>query len=509
MEEDSLVVLQLSAPVTISGSATLVLRLMGDITENSPLGQIIPLVGPVDNFDARDGNMNNPVPVFLTTSPNGPPLNILGPASQMTAQGTGTMPAQISQGTRDLSAMTLTLTNPGEIGSSGVTCDTLVLSFFNEARQPLATAPYLDRIRIQMGDVILGSIIDPITVNGLISLPLADLQLDPQQQADLDISLDFKPEAPTGSMEMVLTAAGIKAFDSISGLALEIVAADGTSLPISSSVATIVAPADELTVAVTDLMPPLLVPGEQFSPVFSLQFVNPAAENSGGIQINGLTLSQGAAKAETPDLGEILESVQLVMDNSIIATTADLDPATSFVTLIPDSPLVVDAAQGIDLVVEILLKDSASAGALSLVLAEGGVDAGPPGGAGTTVRILAASGQSFPFISETGNIGGATLAESYANFPNPFAAGREPTTFAFSLLQDAEVNLRIMTPHGELVKNILQNEQRSAGFYQNDLWQGFNGNGSPVHNGVYLAELVVRYSDGSKERILRKVAVVR
>ena len=62
---------------------------------------------------------------------------------------------------------------------------------------------------------------------------------------------------------------------------------------------------------------------------------------------------------------------------------------------------------------------------------------------------------------------------------------------------------------GELVKNILQNEQRSAGFYQNDLWLGFNGNGSPVHNGVYLAELVVRYSDGSKERILRKVAVVR
>ncbi len=486
VEEDSLVVLQLSAPVTISGSATLVLRLMGDIAENSPLGQIIPLVGPVDNFDARDGNMNNPVPVFLTTEPEGPPLNILGPASQITARGTGTMPSQISQGTRDLTAMTLTLANPGEIGSSGAICDTLVLSFFNEARQPLAAAPYLGRIRVLMGEVELGVQMDPVTVNGLISIPISGLELTPGQQADLAINLNFKPDAPTGTMEVVLAAEGIKAFDSISGLPLEILPADGASLPVYSSVATIVAPADELFVAVTDLMPPLLVPGEQFSPVFSIQLANPASENSGGVQINGLTLSQGATKAETLELGEILQSVRLLWDNSTIATCEDLDPAASFITLTPESPVVVDAAQSIDLVVEILLKDTAPAGALSLVLTEDGVDAGPPGGAGTAVRILAASGQTFPFISETGNIGGATLAESYANFPNPFAAGREPTTFAFSLLQDAEVNLRIMTPHGELVKNILQNEQRSAGFYQNDLWLGFNGNGSPVHNGVYL-----------------------
>ncbi len=509
VEADSLTVLQLSAPVTISGSTTLVLRLIGNLAENSPLGQVTPLLGSVDYFDARDGNMNNSVPVYFTTEPEGPVLNILEPASALTAMGTGTMPAQVSQGTRDLSAMTLTLANPGLATSSSATCDTIVLEFYDASRLPLNTTPYLDRIRVRHGTVELAAQIDPVTNNGMIALPLSGLLLAPAQQADLTISLDFKPEAPTGTMELVVSADGIKAFDTISGQVLEIQAADGSTMPLSSGVGTIVAPADELNVAVADLMPPLLVPDGRFYPVFSLNFTNPAEENSGGIQINGLTFTQNAVRSETPNLGEMLQSVQLVHNGTVLAIATDLDQTDSFIHLVPDSSRVVDADQNIEVQVEVLLRDNAPPGSLSMVLAEDGVDAGPPGGIGTSVRVLAASGQSFPFVSESGNIGGASLAESYANFPNPFAAGREPTTFAFSLLQDAKINLRIMTPHGELVTTILQNEQRPAGFYQSDLWQGYNGNGSPVQNGVYLAELVVQYSDGTKERILRKVAVVR
>jgi hypothetical protein len=59
------------------------------------------------------------------------------------------------------------------------------------------------------------------------------------------------------------------------------------------------------------------------------------------------------------------------------------------------------------------------------------------------------------------------------------------------------------------VTELLRNEARPAGFYQNDVWSGLNGNGNPVHNGVYLAEIVAEFSDGSRQRILRKVAVVR
>ena len=48
-----------------------------------------------------------------------------------------------------------------------------------------------------------------------------------------------------------------------------------------------------------------------------------------------------------------------------------------------------------------------------------------------------------------------------------------------------------------------------AGFHQTDTWNGVNGRGVTVRNGVYIAEIVVYYDDGSRERHLRKVAVVR
>ena len=96
----------------------------------------------------------------------------------------------------------------------------------------------------------------------------------------------------------------------------------------------------------------------------------------------------------------------MLLDDNVIATTTDIDAASTFVMLTPNDPLVVDADQRVDLVVEILLKAAAPSGALSLMLSEEGVDAGSPGGAGTTVRVLAASGQTFPFISQSGNIGG-------------------------------------------------------------------------------------------------------
>jgi hypothetical protein len=44
---------------------------------------------------------------------------------------------------------------------------------------------------------------------------------------------------------------------------------------------------------------------------------------------------------------------------------------------------------------------------------------------------------------------------------------------------------------------------------QSDAWDGRNGSGEVVRNGVYVAELSVDYGNGSRDRVLRKVAVVR
>ena len=103
----------------------------------------------------------------------------------------------------------------------------------------------------------------------------------------------------------------------------------------------------------------------------------------------------------------------------------------------------------------------------------------------------------------------STLRGSYSNFPNPFAAGREATTFVYYLPAGARVSIHILTPHGESVATPLEDATRSSGLHQSDRWNGRNGRGQPVYNGIYVAELDVRYDNGTSDRILRKLAVVR
>jgi len=127
----------------------------------------------------------------------------------------------------------------------------------------------------------------------------------------------------------------------------------------------------------------------------------------------------------------------------------------------------------------------------------------------TPVPVRASDGNTLPFWTEASSLAAADLAASYINFPNPFAAGREATHFAFQLPQAATVTLRLWTPRGESVITVLDDEALASGLHQDLDWDGRNGRGTVVRNGVYLAELKVRYDDGSSERLLRKVAVVR
>jgi len=102
-----------------------------------------------------------------------------------------------------------------------------------------------------------------------------------------------------------------------------------------------------------------------------------------------------------------------------------------------------------------------------------------------------------------------SLAQSTSNYPNPFAAGRQSTRFVYFLRSNARVTLRLMTVSGDLVRLVADHSTRPAGLQDQDAWDGLNGLGQTVRNGAYLAELVAEFDDGARERVLRKVAVVR
>jgi hypothetical protein len=102
------------------------------------------------------------------------------------------------------------------------------------------------------------------------------------------------------------------------------------------------------------------------------------------------------------------------------------------------------------------------------------------------------------------------LHASFTNYPNPFAAGRERTTFSFYLHRQAEVGLKLFTGFGRLVKTLDSGTIRPGGFVHEDIrWDGTDDRGARVQNGAYFAVLAVRYTDGGKEEAVRKVAVLR
>jgi uncharacterized repeat protein (TIGR01451 family) len=107
------------------------------------------------------------------------------------------------------------------------------------------------------------------------------------------------------------------------------------------------------------------------------------------------------------------------------------------------------------------------------------------------------------------NFTSTSLSDSYLNFPNPFAAGREETSFAFFLPQPAKVTLRLWSVRGKGVKTLIDGVPLAAGVHQETTWDGRNGRGDVVVNGVYFAEIAASFDDGTSQRHVLKVAVVR
>ena len=105
-----------------------------------------------------------------------------------------------------------------------------------------------------------------------------------------------------------------------------------------------------------------------------------------------------------------------------------------------------------------------------------------------------------------------SLEESFCNYPNPFGTASRPTTrFVYYLKQASDVRIKIFTLTGDLVQaweytRAAHPRQTSAGVHQDEvIWDGRNGRGEKVMNGVYLAYLQTDYG----EMALTKIAVVK
>ena len=126
------------------------------------------------------------------------------------------------------------------------------------------------------------------------------------------------------------------------------------------------------------------------------------------------------------------------------------------------------------------------------------------GGGTTPALLLKADGRPFEYTSSVfTTTAGVGLAASLVTYPNPFSPPGEKIQMAYRLSAASEVDLKIYTLTGELVME----KTYAGGSGANQIeWDGTNGRGEPVKNGVYIA--VIR-SRATGETVKQKLAVVK
>ena len=120
---------------------------------------------------------------------------------------------------------------------------------------------------------------------------------------------------------------------------------------------------------------------------------------------------------------------------------------------------------------------------------------------------------SANFYSQWAILVDGNLANSFYNYPNPFNSTSSTTSFLYYLKEESDVKIHIYTLTGELVKtwektkaNDPEGTFTRVGLHQgNIIWDGKNGVGEPVVNGVYLAYIGTDYG----EQAVTKIVVVR
>ena len=88
------------------------------------------------------------------------------------------------------------------------------------------------------------------------------------------------------------------------------------------------------------------------------------------------------------------------------------------------------------------------------------------------------------------------------NYPNPFNPRRQVTNIVYYSPSNGQAAIKIFTIAGKLVRSLKQNAAAGSNEVQ---WDGKNGRGQIVRNGVYVA--IIMAPGGSKQTV--KIAVVK
>jgi hypothetical protein len=502
--------LSLSPPVSAPANTPITIDIEGDIAAMSDLGRFHLRFADTTLFEARDANTRSRVVVLYASDPlEGAARIVQSRTDSIAVRRLSGMPPSATVGQTDVPVMGVRLLHPGPVDAGPVRVAALTIQTRNQQNAPVAPGTFVDRLAVYLSGQLVGEINNPPGTGGSMTVSLTGVTVPSADSLELDLRFDVEPTAPQSFLQMQIAASGIAAFDANLGTGVNPVPATGTEFPLGTGLTQIQPPARLLRAGFESRMPAALVADGAAVPVGLLTLTNTASAEAGDILLDHLTLIASDRSFAPVAIGQGVERLEAWVGGTLWATSGVLaaDDTDALLTAIDTLRVMPGTPETVEL--RLFTRVGAEIPSLRIGCDEPGIGVIQPSSALLSVAVQPVAGQAFPFWTESGRSGEASLRDSYSNFPNPFAAGREQTTFVFYLEDAARVTLRIWTGRGERVRTLADAADYAQGLHQSLTWDGRNGAGEAVTNGTYVAEIIVRTADGKQERQMRKVAVVR
>jgi len=495
--------------LSVSAGIPLNLHVLIDCAK-SPEDTVFALVITDSTFiDARDANSGQVVEIIPDSLPGGSfPIfsgysSILNPADSANVEAHPGLPAVSIVGANNVEALSLVLSHNGDEDESPIRCDGFRLRLINERGEGIKPADIISAIRVVSGTSNIATIFITEEVKPLIVVPFdASLLIKPGMSETLSVYLDISPQARTGYFQFHISSNDIGFFDSTDG---HLITNVGGTFPLTSGLCRIVEPTGSIAFDAISMVEDNVSAGSRTA-IFRFVFSLDGSTSVSGVLVDGVALEIIGLDGRVIDPSRLIEDVSIEWESKEVAIDwQDTDGKLS--VYFADS-VVVNPDERIEGVLYLTLLDKPDVDVFAVKVASPEdiqcydlVTSSP-------VAVESLEGSSFPFVSGKVTILLRDLSASFANYPNPFIAGREKSRITFYLPVDASVTLRVFTLDGKSVKTLVERRFMQKGLYQDYYWDGRNGRGRFVLNGVYYLVLDVEAA-GRSYRLKRKVAVVR
>jgi len=258
--------------------------------------------------------------------------------------------------------------------------------------------------------------------------------------------------------------------------------------------------------------PATAIRGETNLEMLALELTNPNSPRSAVYDLRGITITTQAFTGLPIPVNNVLSELAILdtVSGSVLSTINNLSATENQYVSFESQTILIYPGETHEIRIRVNLRLTSQQSSLRIGISAN-TDILSCFLDGTPMLVRAAADDTFPMFSEDVIINSRELADSYKNYPNPFAAGRQSTNIEYFLENDAEVSLKIYNIIGQLVRVIVDKEtQPAASSLYRYQWDGRNGNGQIVLNGIYFAVLTVKaVDDGDIRQFVLKIAVIK